>query len=253
MNIDLDILQKQKELLIPVFTIFVSVLLIIFFIGPQGKDYFDERKKVNEALARLAILKKNQKSLESIDVKLQNEQVKKAIALFPLNKDYASILGAITMASVKTGVSLGDYSFKVGNLSEPQKNSTVPSFTIQLTVNSPIDGVRRFLRELYTTAPLSEVTDVRLSPSSSSISTVFYYQPLPSLILQYNKMVKIVSMDQSTLNTLSSWEGVNDSLQSPVLVISSASASLSPTPVLTPTVTPENQPLNIIRVGGLTQ
>lgn len=201
------LLYRYKQYLIPLVIIVVCFFIFLEVILPQFSEWrlaVDEESKIQD---RITILENNLKFLSSIDNSNLNSNLQVASSAFPIEKDFVSILNAITLATGRSGVKIGDFIFQVGELSpKPVKSALIPSLAIALSVNEGINGTERFLSELSNSLPVSEVTDLQIAGANSNISILFYYRPLPLVKYSYSTPINSISpKNQSTLDTITSW------------------------------------------------
>ncbi len=176
---------------------------------PQIQEWFllrDQEKITNE---KITVLKQNLSFLSTLDDGNNNRQLQVASTALPSEKDFTSILSAISQAAANSGISVGDFSFQVGELSATKASNTnsTPEIDIILVINGGIDGTRQFLHELTNRLPLSEVTNVRVNDATTTITILFYYKPLPVLGMSDSKVIKTLSKnDIALLDLLSSFK-----------------------------------------------
>lgn len=198
--------------------IVVCVILIIQIIIPQAQSWFSLRDEVLATRERIAVLRENQNFMNNLDRSLLESQLQVATQALPHEKNFDSILDAISVAALTAGVSLGDFSFQVGTISSasPSAQQAVPgadpngltNVDITLTVASNIDGTKRFLKEVKEKLPLSEVSHVEGSPQNTVVTLRFFQKALPQLSFDKAKpIVPVSDTNKQMLQQLSSWQG----------------------------------------------
>ena len=213
-NIDstvfLFIYRKYKDYLLPAGVIAVCILLFLLVIIPQFQIYVDTQAQVKVESKKLLILKNNLNLLSSVNESQMDSQFQIASIALPPNKDFEGILNGISIAANKAGVFMGDYNFQVGDINKTALNiKSYPFLQLTLTVNGGIVGVTKFMKELYKTLPLSEVTDVTISSATSQVIVVFYYRPFPALGFNSSLPISLVSQEGvNTINDLSKWNNI---------------------------------------------
>ena len=208
--------HKYKEFLLPVGIIFACILLFVFVIIPQFQNMLDSQQQAKAETGKLEILRNNLNLLTNLDQAQLDSQLQVASSALPSGKDFFGILTGISAAANNAGVTLGDYSFQVGNITNPASGGiqSFPSLEVDLTVNGGTKGVTEFMSQLYKTVPLSEVTNVVLSNTSSQLTVLFYYRPFPPLGFNDSAPVQVISpMGLSTFTTISSWNNINNQPQ----------------------------------------
>ncbi len=219
---------KYQQYLLPAGVIAVSAILFIFVIIPQFQNLLSAQQQAKVEANKLAILRNNLNLLSNLDETQMNTQLQVVSATLPPGKDFAGILTAVSIAANRAGVSLGDYEFQVGDITKPQQDGIVsyPYLQLVLTINGGVSGVTGFITELYRTAPVSEVTSVKVSSTNSQITAFFYYRPFPPLGFNDNVPVTTVTPDGlTTIANLSSWSNSGGNAQVP------APTPVAPSPI----------------------
>ena len=204
-------IRNNKDYLLPLSTTAVSILLFIFFLIPQFQNYLGLREETKIELAKLAVLKNNLNTLSTINETSLNDQLKISEKALPANKDFASILGGVSSAAINSGVTLGDFEFLVGDLTKSPSNlSQFPTLTLVVNINSDLNGLLKFVDQMEKTLPLSEISSIKDSNNTTSVSLVFYYKPFSPVNLSEDDQIGPISpKDYSFLTTLSSWNNAD--------------------------------------------
>lgn len=199
--------ERYREYLVPFVAIFVCLVLILKIVIPQVQDFIATLNQAKEMQKEILVLKNNVQFLTSLSDSKLDSQMRIASSALPAEKDFAGILNAITAASARAGVSLGDFSFAVGELSTKSAQiAGQPSIQVALTVSGDAFLAQRFIQELSKTVPLSEVLNVAISGRSSALTTVFYYKVFPPIQFVATKPIFALSQsEEQLLNKLSSW------------------------------------------------
>lgn len=237
-NLDINMFhflyQKYKDFVLPLGIIAASFVLFFFVVIPQVQNYIQLQQQVAQETQKLNAIKSNYDILSGLDDNTLSTQLNTVSLALPFSKDFASVLNAISAVSAKTGVLLGDFDFRVGDLSKSgQGIKSYPSLVIDLKLNTDIKGAVKFIDELYKTVPVSETTDIKLSSGGSSeINISFYYKPLvgKSSIDQSNPITLLSQGDKDMISSLSSWNNMSGEGSFPLLnlnAISSQSAVTS--------------------------
>ncbi|MBI1982339.1 MAG: hypothetical protein HYS68_02030 [Candidatus Levybacteria bacterium] len=199
--------ERYREYIVPLLIIFVCTVLIVGVVIPQVQDFLATVNATKELRSQIAILKKNVQFLTGLDPATLDLQLGIASSALPPEKDFAGILNAVTTASARSGASLGDFSFAVGELSTKSAQlAGQPSIQVALTVSGDVFFAKRFIQELSKTMPLSEVLNAAVSGKSSSLTTVFYYKVFSPIQFDGRKPLSGLSQnEEQLLNKLSSW------------------------------------------------
>ena len=233
-NIDITALRiiygRYKVYILPVLVIAVCLVLFLTVILPQLQYFLTLKDKRNEEAKKFYVLQNNLSVLSSLnDVSLASNLSVLSLAL-PPGKDFGSILNGISQAANNSGVALGDFDFRVGDISSSQSARITgakgfPSLTLTLNLNSGVAGTLRFIKELSKVLPLSSVTSIDYNSNSSKITTVFYYKPFPPLEFNDTTPIETISQkDQTVIDKISSLN--NNTFPQPVFQVSSTSSAL---------------------------
>lgn len=235
LNIDqsvLKILYKRYKLyLVPVLIITASVMLFVFFVIPQVQEIFVIRDQENLVKEKIITLQKNLEFVAALDDTSLDSQLQVVSGALPGEKDFIGVLNAIRNASIKSGVSVGDYVFQVGSLSQTTEKAagntgSFPSLSLSLELKSgEIEGAKRFLNALAKIIPICEVSDIEATEKGSKMTVAFYYRAIPPIALDYKTLMKPLSKSQeSTFKEVSSW-ALEESLPSSFNASPSATSS----------------------------
>jgi len=201
------IYNKNKDYIVPLVTIFISFILFMNITIPWLSNLSAKRQELKFEKDKLAILQENLKILTSLNsptLDLQLSQVQDAL---PSSKNFAGVLNAISISANKSGVSLGDFEFQVGDLANnavPSKG--FPSLQLTLNLNGSVPSTAKFINELYKTMPISEVSSIQVTGVRAFLNTLFYYKPFIQKSIEENIPLKTLSSnDLDVLKEISSW------------------------------------------------
>lgn len=198
---------RNKMFVFPSIVVIAAIFLLFFAVVPQIQNYFSLKKEMRNIDERIAVLKSNVTVLSGINTIDLDSKLQTVISALPPEKDFAGILQVIGQAASNSDVKLGDFSFAVGDLSsEATKITNALPIEITVTITSSLIGTKRFLEELTRRFPLSEVTTLHISDTSSSLKIIFYYKKLPQISFDDSQKLKPISKDEATLfETLASF------------------------------------------------
>lgn len=233
-NIDINTIKiiytRYKQQILFIITILVCLLLFLVVIIPRILELSTLSKNAKNEADKLIILKNNLDLLSGMDDSTLDSQLKLVSSALPMDKDFEGILNAVSQAAINSGVSLSDYEFQVGDLSEASiKTSGFPYLSMSLSVKSTYQGTVKFVNELYRSFPISEVVSISQEYNSAIVKILFYYKPLPQIRFNDSEPIQAVSPKGIELiNKLSLWNysALPNSLTSPIS--SSASTSTFP-------------------------
>ncbi|MEK7518267.1 MAG: hypothetical protein AAB583_07025 [Patescibacteria group bacterium] len=215
------IYNRNKHYIIPVVVIFVSIVLVILVVIPQFKTLLKVREQAKQASIVLDRLKKDLGVLESQDKEILESQLRTSNLALPTNKEVGGILNALYTAAERSGVSIGRFSFQVGNLgSEDKSNVKFSTIGLSLSLDSGILAINSFIDIIGKTLPISDISAIKTDDNVSNISLLFYYRALP----QTNVSSRIMPISQKNLELLSK---INDYNNATEIALPAESASVS--------------------------
>lgn len=218
------IYQKNKQFILPIVTILISLLLIFQFIFPQLGVLANRQKELALERDKLKILNSNLSILINTNEELLDSQVKILTTALPINKDFLKVLDTIYSVARKTGANLGNFSFKVGDINQDEKGDMFPTIKITVPINSSMNSINSFVESLGKSLPLAEVYSVKINKSSSGVDLSFYYKSLNLSGLDLFSEVKPIS--QAGLNLVNQMNGF-DTANSSLIGLTSDDASSS--------------------------
>ena len=230
-----SLLREYKDFILPVFVILSSVLLLFFVVIPQLNQYFVSRKELSDETQKLNVLKNNYNFLSNLDDSKTADDLKLLSKVLPPNKDFTGILNALSAASSKTNVTIGNFSFSLGDLSKStQQSGSFPSLKMDVDLGGDAGSIVKFMNELNKTAPLAETKVIKGAGKLYLLTIVFYYKPFPPQNISDDEPVVPLSAQSTALiNDISTWNNVSDqdafSFLPPVTASSSATGS-NPSP-----------------------
>lgn len=211
-NIDTNTLvvlySHYKEFFLPVGFILVSILLFIFFIIPGVQNYFNTQEQAKSETQKLVTLKNNLNTLSSMDDNQLNQNLTVLSAALPSNKDFAGVINAINSDAALTGVSVGDFEFNVGDLSQTsnQGSGQYPTLQLNVNLNGNTNAILQYLQLLSKTVPLSEVSSIKIGSNFATLTILFYFKPfLASNISDESPVSPLSAKDQALISQISKW------------------------------------------------
>lgn len=217
---NLLILYKHyKDYFLPVGVILACVLVVFFVVIPQFQQYLGLQEELKSQMQKLDVLKSNYSFLSNLDSSKSNTDFSALTLALPSGKDFAGIMNAVSYASAKTGVAVGDFEFSVGSLSGGAEGiSAYPSIKIDINLVGNTQSIVQFIQELYKTAPASEITNIKTGGNSGSITILFYYKPFFQQNVNDSAPITVLSArDLALIKTVSSWNNVSNQSQLPLI------------------------------------
>jgi hypothetical protein len=205
--------QKYKGFLLPIAVIIASVLIFLYIVIPEIKQFSVSRQQLEEESQKLESLKNNYNFLQNIDEEQSQADLKLLVKVLPQQKDFLGIMTAVSAASAKSGLSLSAYNFSLGNLSKVDANSSLqsPIITMNLIANGNGLTLSKFLLELYKTVPLAEIEKLDNTGGSVNLILNFFYKPfLPSNLSDDKPIIAVSNDEKQLLLDLKTWNNLEE-------------------------------------------
>lgn len=198
---------KYKDFLFPIAGIIVSLIILLMLIVPQIQDLLSLKEEEKITKEKISAINSNISYLSSLNEKELNQDTKIITSFLPIENDFAGILNAVTKASSNAGVTVEDYSFRVGEIStKSAQMSKEPSVQLVLKVGGGVEGCKKFLSEISKSMPVSEVTALQISGGTSSVTLAFYFRPFTQTKINPAQKIMPLSVQEDELfKKLSSW------------------------------------------------
>lgn len=212
-NIKLDkdtlisLYYENKDLLVPLFAILVSVLLFLIFIIPQLLSFPSRKSAVDQETKILDKIKESEKVLSTANTELINSQVQLVARTLPEKKPLEDALLAIYTAASLSNIQIESYSFQevVSIVStEPEVSRQAISFNVNII--GELDQAVDFADQIYKTYPISSVDNIGSSKGISNILIRFFYSPFIIGTLDDRTTVRSSSdAERTALEEITSW------------------------------------------------
>lgn len=216
-NVDLatitTVYRQYKNFLLPVGIILASVILFFVILIPQVQGVLGAKETEAEEMQKLASLRESLNVLTTINESSLSQDLASLSKVLPPNKDFAGIINSISSNAVKSGVSVGNFEFSVGDLGSSQENVPYPTIQITLEVSGPANATVDFVKNLYESSPVAEINTFKLNGNSASMKINFYYKATPPVSLDNSLPVAAFSeSEKEIISKANEWsEGVFES------------------------------------------
>lgn len=211
--------RHYKDYFLPLGVILACVLVVFWVVIPQFQQYLNSQQELKAQVQKLEVLKTNYNFLSNLDSSQSNANLTALTLALPSGKDFAGMMNAVSIASAKTGVSVGDFQFALGSLSgvdSTQGTSAYPSIKIDINLAGDTQSIFKFAQELYKTSPASEVASIKVNGGSASVTILFYYKPFISQNVDDSQPITILSgQDQALIKNVTSWNSSANQSQLP--------------------------------------
>ncbi len=203
---------ENKEYLIPVLAIAVSLFLFFIFLLPQIISFPSRKQAIDVESEVLRKIQETEEVVISQNTEDLDSNIKIVSSALPPGKNFEQILNGISTAAALSSTQIDSYQFQ--NL---ENETPTDSKYLKLEFKVSIIGDAReavgFIKELYKTFPISDVTNISSQESITSITINFFYKPFPSVGGEDRTSLKGLTAEQSkTLSEVSKWN--NDEIGS---------------------------------------
>lgn len=203
---------ENRDFVLPIFAIIVSVFLFIIFIIPQVLSFPARKSEVDIEETKLNKIKESEKMLSTVSVDLINSQVEIASKTLPDKKSFEEVLSAISSAANLSNSQIESYQFQDSNIA-PTTPQSFQFLKFQVSIFGDVNQAVDFINELYETYPISNVVGIKNSESLSTISIVFFYNPFISQTLEDRTAVRdMSSKEKATLSDITKWKDPSENV-----------------------------------------
>lgn len=218
------IFDRNKLYAAPLVIIFVSILLFFQFLIPQFNSLLEVQKEAKDLALKLDSLKSNLNILTNINEDALDSQLKTLNQALPLGKDFVGILNSIYSAAQKTGVSLGNFSLKIGDITQAESGGSFSTISLSLPINSSVAAVNSFIETISRALPLVRIDSVKVGGGASTVNLSFYYKPLGG-VDNYSQDTRVSPVSQKGLTIIGQLNAFGNSFILPQLPIAPAATS----------------------------
>ena len=207
LHIDQNLLRilyiKYKAYLIPLGVITLCVVVFFGVVMPQFQSYLDNQDTVATDRQTIETLNQNIQTLAVLQEDTLTKDLVIVNAALPSEKDYSGIFNAISEAASLSNVSLGDYSFQVGDIFSKKTTAAASGqlpIDVTLSISGDLPAAQKFIDALSKEFPLSEVISLSTRGNGGSeIKATFFYNPLPNVPFNATAAIPKLSVQQQTL------------------------------------------------------
>lgn len=191
---------KYKPFFMPIVITLVCIILTFTLLIPQLNNWLTIQQQIADSQRRINILTQNLNLAGKINGNVVDQYLQLVTKALPTNKDFIGILGAISNASIDSGISLNDYSFEVGDLTNNTKDQLL-SLPVNISITGSFSDLIRFTSSIKKQLPLSKITNISYDGNNSgTLTIVFYYKPFPATVsFQPSQPLQTLSSSETTL------------------------------------------------------
>lgn len=199
-----------------VLSVLFSICLVLFFqvVMPQFESWFSIRDESLATRQRIDIIEGNVSFVKNLDQNILEEQRELTLRALPTQKDFGAIIDAVSASSIKSGVSVDDFSFGLGSIATGsakkkdtgKKHSDYEMTSLTLSIEGSVENVKSFVKEISEKLPISNVQSVDYKNEKSTIVLVFYSKLFsPPKVKAEEPLLPISAEDSEVINKLSAW------------------------------------------------
>ncbi len=201
-------------------SLFVCSLLIFQIIIPSAQNWFSIRDEAAAMRQQIGILRANINFMSVLNKQALEGNRQLAIRALPSEKDFGSIINAITIAAVKSGVSVDDFSFNLGLISTTKSVSAKhpdagePMTKLSLFLSGGIDRTKSFITGISEKLPISQIESVDMGNGSTHLMLFFHSKPYAAPRISENAPIRPLSAENNSLFIkLSQWDADSSSYE----------------------------------------
>jgi len=191
----------------------VCIVLLFQVVIPQVQNWFSISDEARATQLKISALQKNINFMNNIDKAVLNNQFDVATRALPPQKDFDTVLIALSDAGLKAGVSFDDFNFQVGNIAteaaKPNRTAQIelPYIKLIVTLSGSMSSINEFMREINSKLPLSETMIVEGDARSTAVTLQFYQKPFPKIAYKDDQPIPSLSdANIALVRKLSTWQ-----------------------------------------------
>lgn len=207
---------KYRLVIYPAVVAFSSLILIIFVIYPQLKDFFDGKNKISKERERIVNLEAKASDLEKVNQVEVEKSLKNALVALPQNQDFTSLVGIFQKLGAGSGITLVSLQLGSSQVQVPGASG----FSVKLEVEGSSLALANLLKNIDQASRSMKVESVEVSKTqggnlTGSVLVDVFYAPVPTqlgnleqeapkLSAEEEKILQELSISIPTLSTESS-------------------------------------------------
>ncbi len=203
---------KYKNILIPSGLFLLGLFLLFAVIMPQLSAIGESNSQISAANEKINTLQNSISVVESANTAQTQENLQTVTKALPTAKDIALIFEALSDTANKAGVSLDDFSLKVGGLyGKAEQVETggvtgVPGIDVEIRVTGDAKSFVAFAQSLQQALPLSEIKLVEMNDGEANYDVSFFYKPIDLSVVKQDNVPPLSQSDVNLINQLNTWE-----------------------------------------------
>lgn len=225
---------ENKEYLLPVMAIMISIFLFLFVLLPQVASFPAKKTQVDNEEKKLNTFVEARRFAGSLNSKVLGDELVLATKALPIDKNYTEMVNALSSAASSSNVVIENYNFILtGKNQIPSQNSatSIPSVSLQANLKGESAQIFEFLKTIYQTVPISEIVSINYASGLAQVNIKFYYKPLPSADINNSDLIRKKSPEeQEMFDNISSWQDSSVSIGDIQIIPASESAVQTSSP-----------------------
>ncbi len=226
-----EIYQKYEVFILPIFSVTISLLLLLFVILPQFQRFFSGNRLVTEANQKYDSLNKKVGTLENINTTVYQNNINTSLIALPADQDIPGAISQIIFILSSSKLQLN--SIAITNTLNPLGDGAITDYQVRIEASGDTIGLKNFISKIKESPRLMKVNGIdivqeRLTGKIQVVVTIqVYYQSLPSSIgdveqpisppsdkeVQILQQIESFSKKTPAVNTSSSTKGKSDPFQ----------------------------------------
>lgn len=204
-----EMIEENKDLLVPLCILFIAVVLFVVFILPGILSFPSKKGDRDTEVARLNQIKEAKRVLENVNDEQLTEEVEIVTRTLPSDKNFEIILSAISQAAVDSGSQIANYIFSDSGNPNTSEQNTYSGLTFDIGILGGIEQAASFVDKLYESYPVSEVKEISYTNGVSKIIISFYFKPFTSVNAQDAALARGKTAEElNTFQEISEWREV---------------------------------------------
>lgn len=203
-------IEENRELTIPISVLVAAIILFVVFILPNILSFPSKKGARDVEITRLNQIKEAQRVLESTNEENLDSEVDLVSKVLPSDKNFELILAAITQAALNSNVQIASYLYSDTRPNDAESQKPYNEMVFEISIAGGIAEASRFVDELYSTYPISDVKSISYINGIAQIITSFYYSPFTSVSAKDAALARKKTPEESkAFESISSWEVLN--------------------------------------------
>lgn len=203
------LLVKYQVLILPVASLLVCIMLVIFIIVPQIGAIGKAQESIAQMQAKNKTLVQKISALSQVDERVNRENIDTLLSALPGESDVPGAIGQVLFLLDQSKLVLESISFSSG----PTGGTAINNFQIKLDVSGNVTGIKAFIQNLKKAPRLMTIDKLDIAGGrdggdmQGTVYLLVYYQVLPSSIGNVEAPVSVINdKDLTTIAQIKSFK-----------------------------------------------